>query len=75
MAASIHSRQYQEMIRRVREARQAAGLTQADAARALGVSQSQVSKIERGERKIDPLDLAKLAKLYGKRVEELLPAV
>lgn len=63
------------MIRRVREARQAAGLTQADAARALGVSQSQVSKIERGERKIDPLDLAKLAKLYGKRVEELLPAV
>lgn len=63
------------MLRRIRQARRDAGLTQEQAGRALGVSQSQMSKIERGERKLDALDLAKLAKLYDKKVEELLPAL
>lgn len=63
------------MLRRIRQARRDAGLTQEQAGHALGVSQSQMSKIERGERKLDALDLGKLAKLYDKKVEELLPAL
>jgi transcriptional regulator with XRE-family HTH domain len=48
----------------MREAREAAGLTQASVAASLGRPQSYVSKIESGERRIDPVELQALARLY-----------
>ena len=54
------------MLALLREARTAAGFTQEDVAAKLGVTQKFVSKVELGERRIDPFELRELAELYGK---------
>ena len=43
-------------------------MTQEKVAEHLGKPQSFVSKVETGERRIDPTELEKFAKLYGKPV-------
>jgi transcriptional regulator with XRE-family HTH domain len=43
-------------------------MTQADAARALGRSQSFVAKVESGERRVDVAELIWFARLYRKPV-------
>ncbi len=58
---------------RLRAAREAAGLTQAEAAQALGRPQSFVSKCESGERRIDVVELLAFARLYEISVVQLLP--
>ncbi len=63
---STHTPQYKEFLRRLRAARLKAGLTQAAAAIKLGKPQSFISKCEAGERRVDVIELADLAKLYGK---------
>ncbi len=60
------------MARRIGEARLEAGLTQKAVAEAVRLSPSVVSKIERGERHLDPLELVRFAKLYGKTIGELV---
>lgn len=54
---SIYTREYAALLRLFREAREAAGLTQVDLAAALGRSQSFVSKVERGETRLDVVQL------------------
>ena len=71
--ASRHPERYREMLRRLRTARLEARLRQEDVARHLGVRQTFISKIETGERRIDPVEFAELAELYGKSVTDLLP--
>jgi transcriptional regulator with XRE-family HTH domain len=56
------------MVERLKQARQDAGLTQAQAAERLGKPQSYVSKVERAERRIDPPELARFAAIYGKPI-------
>ncbi len=63
---SQYDRRYQLLIRRLREARLEAGLTQVQVAKRLGLRQPLVSRMESGERKIDPIEFAELCKLYGK---------
>jgi len=46
--------EYRRILERLREARLAAGLTQTQVAERLGKPQSFVSKVELGERQIDP---------------------
>jgi transcriptional regulator with XRE-family HTH domain len=60
-------------LTRLKAARRAAGLTQADTARALDQPQSYVSKCESGERRIDPVELEQFAKLYRKPLSYFLP--
>jgi transcriptional regulator with XRE-family HTH domain len=48
--------EYQAIIARLVERRRAKGLTQVDLARAIGTDQSQISKIERAERRLDLID-------------------
>ena len=72
MVKSIHSPEYKELLKRLREARLKAGLTQVDVAAVLGVHQSFVSKIEIGERRVDVLELARFARLYSQTVDSLL---
>ncbi len=57
---------------RLRAAREESGLTQAQAAAQLGVSRPLLIGIEKGTRKVSSAELVKLAKMYGKRVSELL---
>jgi transcriptional regulator with XRE-family HTH domain len=56
------------MLSRLREAREAAKLTQTQVAEKLGKPQSYVSKVESGERRIDPVELARFAAVYGREV-------
>ena len=61
------------MLRRLREARKGAGLTQVEVAKSLKKTQAFVSKCELGERRIDPLDLSDFARLYHKSLEYFIP--
>lgn len=61
------------MCRRLREARLRAGLTQEQAAKALGQPQNFVSKCETGERRMDPIELADFMALYRATFEALIP--
>jgi transcriptional regulator with XRE-family HTH domain len=73
MLRAFHSPRYQNMCRRLKEARERSGLTQAEAARALGHPQNFVSKCETGERRIDAIELADFMALYGTTFEALVP--
>jgi transcriptional regulator with XRE-family HTH domain len=72
--ASLHSPRYRQFLERLRAARLAAGLTQAEVASALGKPQSFVSKSENGERRVDAIEFADLASLYGVAMEALAAA-
>jgi transcriptional regulator with XRE-family HTH domain len=56
------------MRERLRVAREAAGLTQEAVAKHFKKPQSFVSKVETGERRIDPTELQEFAKQYGKPI-------
>ena len=60
---------YRLFLKRLREARLAAGLTQAQAAAKLQRPQSFVSKCESGERRVDVVELQRFAQLYKKDLE------
>jgi len=73
--SAVHSREYQFLLKRIREARRQAGLTQVQVAKALNRSQSYVTKCELGERRLDPIDLQRFAKLYGRPIIHFLPRI
>jgi len=59
---------YQKFLQKLREARLAAGLTQVEVGKKLKQPQAYVSKIERGERRVDAVELAEFAKIYKKEI-------
>ena len=69
---SIYSEEYGYLVSQLRKAREQKGLTQKDVAVQLGVSQSLLSKIERGQYRVDLIQLQKFAKLYKRRVSFFL---
>lgn len=56
MDKSIYTREYETFLRRLRDARLRAGLTQVQLAERLGETQTFVSKCERGERRLDLIE-------------------
>lgn len=54
----------QSLATRLREVREYLGLSQQFVASATGIARTAVSEIERGNRKVDSLELRKLARLY-----------
>lgn len=60
---------YARFLTRLADARGRAQLTQAEVAAALGKPQSFVSKCESGERRVDVIELARFARVYGRRLE------
>ena len=63
---SIWSEDYKAIRERLRKARLAARLKQADVAKLLKRPQSYISDCESGEKKLDVLELKEFAKLYKK---------
>ncbi len=57
MEKSISSKQYKLFLRELRKARRDAGVTQVELAKRLNATQTFVSKCERGERRIDVVEL------------------
>lgn len=70
MGESIHSKEYKLFIERLKKVRLDAGITQVQAALKLKKPQSYVSKIERGERRIDVVELQHLLKIYKKGIKD-----
>lgn len=65
MEKTIFSREYKETVEILRGLREASGLTQVELADELGVTQSFVSKIERGERILDIIQLRTVCHVLG----------
>ncbi len=57
-----------DFLRRLRQARKEAGLTQVQVAERIGRTQSFVTKAERGERRLDVVELRALARVYRRPV-------
>lgn len=66
------ARRLAELGRRIAAAREAAGLTQTDVARLLGVTQATVSRLEGGLQEPTALRLADLAEALGVTADDLL---
>ena len=60
------------MAQRLREAREYVGLSQQDVAQALGVSRPAITNIETGNRRVEAVELDKMATLYRQSVTFLL---
>jgi transcriptional regulator with XRE-family HTH domain len=60
------------MLKRLKDARVQAALTQTQVAAALRRPQSFVSKCESGERRIDVIELDEFARLYRKPIDFFL---
>lgn len=58
----------QTLAERLRVAREYVGLKQEDVARHLSIPRSALSHIETGQRKVDALELTRMAKLYQRSV-------
>lgn len=59
---------------RLREAREYRGYSQEEIANYLGISRSAVSLSENGDRKVNSIELRKLARLYGVTTDDLIAA-
>lgn len=73
--ASIYDRDYQEVIGLLKKARQAKGMTQIQLAEMLGKHQSFVAKFENGERRLDVVEFAHIARLLGVNALETLAKI
>ncbi len=72
MDKTIFTDSHKELVKRLVEARRKAKLTQTDAAKKLGRTQSYLSKIEAGQRRIDIVQLKEFARVYKKKIESFL---
>jgi transcriptional regulator with XRE-family HTH domain len=68
MTTSIYTKDYRYITEKLLEARKKANLKQIEVAKKLGKPQSYVSKVEKGERRIDVVELKILAKIYNKDI-------
>ena len=62
---SVHTREYATCLRLLRESREKAEITQVQMAQKIGLTQSLYSKIERGERRLDIIELRTILKHLG----------
>jgi Zn-dependent peptidase ImmA (M78 family)/transcriptional regulator with XRE-family HTH domain len=62
----------QELGRRLREAREASGMTQEQVSREMRLSRASVAQMELGNRQVTSLELDRLAYLYGRDIRQFL---
>jgi transcriptional regulator with XRE-family HTH domain len=63
-----YEERYREFLERLRQARREAGISQEEVAERLGVSQSFISRSERGDRRVDIVELQAFAEIYQKSI-------
>lgn len=66
MKKAIYTKRYKDLISHLKKARIDCGMNQVQVAKSLGTTQSHVSKIEAGQRRLDVIQLEEFAKLYKK---------
>jgi transcriptional regulator with XRE-family HTH domain len=73
MTKTIYSQRRKFLSARLIEARETAQLTQIQVAESGIISQTELSKIENGQRRVEFLLLLDLAELYSKPIEFFIP--
>lgn len=68
MKKTIYSKEHKELVELLKKARQGANLDQNKVAKLLKTTQSHISKLESGQRRIDIVQLKELAKIYKKPI-------
>ncbi len=64
--------QRQQLGLRLKEARKYLGLTQEEVARSISMSRTALVEIENGQRKVEALELSRLAKIYRQPVSRFV---
>lgn len=72
MSKAIYSEDHKYIVEQLKKARQEAGLEQEQVAKMLKKTQSYISKIESGQRRIDIIALKEFAKVYKKDINFFL---
>jgi transcriptional regulator with XRE-family HTH domain len=65
MKKTIYTTQQKSLLELLLNLRNAMGVTQAELANQLGVTQAEISKFERGERRLDILQLRAWLQVFG----------
>ncbi len=68
MTNTIYTKDHKDVVERLKKARQEIGLDQIEVAKLLRKTQSHVSKIESGQRRVDVISLKELARIYKKPI-------
>jgi len=63
---TIQTKEHKHMIEQLKAARDESGYDQETVAEKLGKTQSYISKIESGQRRVDVVQLKQFAEVYGK---------
>ena len=69
MNKTIYSKDHKYIVEQLRKARQEIGLDQSEVAKMLDRTQSHVSKVEAGQRRIDVVSLKEFARIYKKPLD------
>ena len=69
MDKTIFTEAHKNLVRRLVKARRASKLRQEDVAKKMGRTQSYISKIESGQRRIDIVQLKEFAAIYKKKLQ------
>ena len=72
MSKSVYTKDYKDIIERLKIARIEAGLAQQEVADKLVKPHSYISKIESGERRLDVAEMKKFAQIYKKPADYFL---
>lgn len=68
MSRTTYSEKYKSVIEKLKKVRIQNGWTQETVSEKLGRPQSYISKIERGERRLDIVELKELSDIYKKEI-------
>ncbi len=66
MTKAIFSKDHKYTVEQLKKARIEAGLDQSEVAKLLGKTQSHVSKIEAGQRRLDVVQIKEFSRIYKK---------
>ncbi|MBZ5609695.1 MAG: helix-turn-helix domain-containing protein [Acidobacteriia bacterium] len=72
MEKSIHSASYAVFLKVLKKAREDAGLTQTELAQKIGETQTFISKCERGERRVDVVELRTVCQAFGLSLKQFV---
>jgi len=72
MSKVIYSKEHKYIVEQLKKARKEAGLKQSRVAKLLGKTQSHISKVEAGQRRINVIALKEFARIYKKDINFFL---
>jgi transcriptional regulator with XRE-family HTH domain len=72
MEKSVHTREYGVLLELLRDTRHAAGVTQVQLAERIGETQSHLSKMERGEVRLDLIQMWTICHALGTTLSKLV---